>query len=182
MQTVTFNQNHLKLIQSVAKAIIRKFPHYVSDARELYFTGYMALKQAEEKYQTGRGAQFKTYASRCIYRAMLKELAQIRNVVNVPEKQSFDVNYLTINKDQPWEWNLWETDREDGHNHQRVETLDKLLGELNPGDRELVQRRYGICGDPWTLKQLGESRGVSLQAVHKKLHSIEQGLHDSLCA
>lgn len=195
MEKNLYTQAEHDLILVNAKSICRNYPDLVGDPKELFYTGFMALQDAKSHYQTGRGAQFKTYASRCIYHAMLKELAQMHNVVNVPEKTSFDVNYVTINEDHScdekweednwednaWEWDLWEDDWEDNHYHQRVETLDRLLGQLDPSDRELVQCRYGIGGAPWTLKQLGEARGVSIQAVHKKLHSIEQGLHDSLC-
>lgn len=194
MEKNLYTQAEHDLILVNANIIYSKFPGAVSDPKELYYTGYIALLEAKAKYQEGHGAQFKTYASRCIHNAMLKELSNIHNVVNAPEKQSLKINYLTINEEQyrepweedtwednPWEWNLWENDWEDNHYHQRVETLDKLLGQLDPSDRELIQCRYGIGGAPWTLKQLGEARGVSLQAVHKKLHNIEQGLHDSLC-
>lgn len=176
MQTFTFDKNHLKLIQTVANVIARKFPHYVSDARELYYTGYMVLKQAQEKYQTGRGAQFKTYASRCIYHAMLKEIEQVNNVVTLPVKRSLEYAFVEFDADKSFEI-------EDPFDPEPdyYQALDNALDELNPGDRELVQHRYGVGGEPWTLKQLGEARGVSLQAVHKKLHGIEQGLHDSLC-
>lgn len=195
MEKNLYTQAEHDLILVNAKSICRNYPDLVGDPKELFYTGFMALQDAKSHYQTGRGAQFNTYASRCIYHAMLKELAQMHNVVNVPEKKSFDVNYVTINEDHScdekweednwednaWEWDLWEEDWEDNHYHQRVETLERLLGQLDPSDRELVQCRYGIGGAPWTLKQLGEARGVSIQAVHKKLHSIEQGLHDSLC-
>ena len=203
MEKNLYTQAEHNLILVNAKCICRDYPGLVGDPKELVYAGYMALLEAKTCYKTGKGAQFKTYASRCIHNAMLKELAHIRNVVNVPEKQSFCVNYMTINEDRPcneawedtwedtweedtwkdnaWERDLWEDDWEDNHYHQRVETLDRLLGQLDPSDRELVQCRYGIGRAPWTLKQLGEARGVSLQAVHKKLHGIEQGLHDSLC-
>ena len=195
MIRTTLPQCHFKLIQDNANRICKQFSSLKINPKELYFTGYMALLHAQECFQSGRNAKFETFASTCIYHAMLKELAQMHNVVNVPEKKSFDVNYVTINEDHScdekweednwednaWEWDLWEDDWEDNHYHQRVETLDRLLGQLDPSDRELVQCRYGIGGAPWTLKQLGEARGVSIQAVHKKLHSIEQGLHDSLC-
>lgn len=195
MEKNLYTQAEHDLILVNAKCICIKYSGLVDDPKELFYTGYMALLDAKTHYQEGHGAQFKTYASRCIYNAMLKELAHIHNLVNVPEKQSFSINYMTINEEQPcddawegdtledraWERDLWENDREDHRCHQRAETLDKLLGQLDPGDRELVQCRYGIGRAPWTLKQLGEARGVSLQAVHKKLHEIEQGLNDSLC-
>ena len=220
MEKNLYTQAEHDLILVNAKCICIKYSGLVDDPKELFYTGYMALLDAKKHYQTGRGAQFKTYASRCIYNAMLKELAHIHNLVNVPEKQCFEVKYVEYNEnpyckepledsigennswecpvgedpvgedsawedsaweDSSWEWNLWENDREERRCHQRAETLDKLLGQLNPADRELVQCRYGIGRAPWTLKQLGEARGVSLQAVHKKLHGIEQGLHDSLC-
>ena len=230
MEKNLYTQAEHDLILVNANCICNKFRNAVRDPKELFYTGYMALLDAKTHYQTGRGAKFKTYASRCIYNAMLKELAQLHNVVNVPEKQCFEVKYVEYNEnpyckepledsigennswecpvgedpvgedpvgednawedsawedsaweDSAWEWDLWENDWEEKRCHQRVETLDRLLGQLNPGDRELIQRRYGIGGAPWTLKQLGEARGVSLQAVHKKLNSIEQGLHDSLC-
>lgn len=225
MEKNLYTQAEHDLILVNANCICNKFRNAVRDPKELFYTGYMALLDAKTHYQTGRGAKFKTYASRCIYNAMLKELAQLHNVVNVPEKQCFEVKYVeynenpyckepledSIEEDNTWgdpvredpvgedpigedpvgedpaweanalEWNLWENDREERRCHQRVETLDRLLGQLDPSDRELLQCRYGIGGAPWTLKQLGEARGVSLQSVHKKLHGIEQGLHDSLC-
>ena len=176
MQTFTFDKNHLKLIQTVANVIARKFPHYVSDARELYYTGYMVLKQAQEKYQTGRGAQFKTYASRCIYHAMLKEIGQVNNVVTLPVKRRLECDFVEFDVNQSFE-------TEDPFNPEPdyYEALDGALDELDPDDHKLISSRYGLDGAPCTLKQLGEARGVSLQAVHKKLHGIEQGLHDSLC-
>lgn len=176
MHTISFDKNLFQLIQSVAKAIVRDYPHCVSDIRELYYTGYMALKQAEASYRTDGGAKFNTYASRCIYNEMLKEIGQVNNVVALPVKRRLECDFVEFDVNQSFE-------TEDPFNPEPdyYEALYGALNELEPGDRELVQRRYGIDGDPCTLKQLGEARGVSLQAVHKKLHNIEQGLHDSLC-
>ena len=155
MEKNLYTQAEHDLILVNANIIYSKFPGAISDPKELYYTGYMALLNAKTHYQEGHGAQFKTYASRCIYHAMLKELAEIHNLVNAPEKQSSKVNYLTINEDLPhdddweedtwrgnaWELGLWERDWEDNHNCQRAETLDRLLGQLNPSDRELIQCR-----------------------------------------
>lgn len=196
MEKNHYTQAEHQLIQTIAEVICKKFPNHVRTPKELIYTGYMALLDAKAHYQTGRGAQFKTYASRCIYNAMLKELTQIHNVVSVPDKQRINVNFVTINENQysdemgnedtwednAWEWDLFERDWDSKQCCQRAEMLDKLLEQLDPEDRELVQRRYGFDEEPWTLKQLGEARGVSFQAVHKKLHGIEQGLYDSLCS
>lgn len=175
MTTISFDKNHFYLIQSVANAIVRKFPHCVSDPRELYYTGYIALKQAEAKYQVGRGAKFNTYASRCIYNETLKEIGQVGNVVTLPVRRRLEGTFVEFDTNQSFE-------TEDPFNPEPdyYEALDGALDELNPDEHELISGRYGLDGESYSLKDLGAAYGVSLQAIHKRIGKIEHKLKDNI--
>jgi RNA polymerase sigma factor (sigma-70 family) len=165
-------QNYLsykefKLIQVASKSIANRFPNRVNNIGELYYTGYMALLVARLNYRTDRGAQFKTYASTCIYNAMLKEINQ-------------PYCFVTLNESKSYDFDLWEEQESDRINHCRYEAIDPAMEQLEPESRDLICSYYGINRESRTLKQLGEEHGVSLQAIHKKIRKIEKRLHDSL--
>ena len=175
----SFSQDDLKLIQVTAKCIVKQFPMQVGDIRELYYTGYMALMDAKAHFHAGQGAKFKTYASKCIYHAMLKEIGQIHTVVALPVKQQHQCSFVSFD-DESCDTMLLDNQEFDKLNHMRREALYGAIDQLEPEDQELIRSRYGLNGESWTLKELGEARGVSLQAIHKKIDKIERGLLDSL--
>jgi RNA polymerase sigma-70 factor (ECF subfamily) len=60
----------------------------------------------------------------------------------------------------------------------RVQALEKCLGELRPGDRELIRKRYP--GNVRTDELVGES-GASRRTLFRNLDRIRRQLHDCIC-
>ena len=180
MKSLSFSQEHFQLIQNVANLLANRFPKAVRNPRELYYTGYMAVLKAIPYYQTGRGAKVNTFLSTCIYNEMQKEIRKINNVVTLPGKQQSQYSFTSLDNNETIEMNLWEECADDEKQHSLLETLDKLLDQLNPNDKNLIQCRYGFTGVPMTLKELGKAQGVSLQAIQKRLNRIERELRTSI--
>lgn len=60
---------------SMLRSIARSMPRcYGIDIDDYIQTGYLAIMKAEKHYDPGKGASFKTYASRCARNEMLKLL------------------------------------------------------------------------------------------------------------
>ena len=153
---------------------------------DLVSAGEEALVKATQSYEPSRGANFRTFASHCIWNEMLAEIRCLfpvkmsdkqRESVSIVRYDAYDSDWDTPNpsffdkiqaKGMHCNWD-WE--------HEcLLEKLNRAVAKLDPKDQTLVYRRYGYEGEPMTFKQIATLEQVTPQAVCKQLN----GVHDEL--
>ena len=153
---------------------------------DLVSAGDEALVKATQSYEPSRGANFRTFASHCIWNEMLAEIRCLfpvkmsdkqRESVSIVRYDAYDSDWDTPNpsffdkiqaKGMHCNWD-WE--------HEcLLEKLNRAVAKLDPKDQTLVYRRYGYEGEPLTFKQIATLEQVTPQAVCKQLN----GVHDEL--
>ena len=153
---------------------------------DLVSAGDEALVKATQSYDPSREANFRTYASHCIWNEMLAEIRCLfpvkmsdkqRESVSIVKYDAYDSDWDSPNpsffdkiqaKGMHCNWD-WE------HECQ-LEKLNRAVSKLDPKDQTLVYRRYGYEGEPMTFKQIATLEQVTPQAVCKHLN----GVHDEL--
>ena len=153
---------------------------------DLVSAGDEALVKATQSYDPYRGANFRTYASHCIWNEMLAEIRCLfpvkmsdkqRESVSIVRYDAYDSDWDCFNpsffdkiqaKGMHCNWD-WE--------HKcLLEKLNRAVSKLESKDQTLVYRRYGYEGEPMTFKQIATLEQVTPQAVCKQLN----GVHDEL--
>ena len=153
---------------------------------DLVSAGDEALVKATQSYDPSREANFRTYASHCIWNEMLAEIRCLfpvkmsdkqRESVSIVRNDAYDSDWDSPNpsffdkiqaKGMHCNWD-WE--------HKcLLEKLNRAISKLEPKDQTLVYRRYGYEGEPMTFKQIATLEQVTPQAVCKHLN----GVHDEL--
>ena len=192
LETITPNQS--KLIQvnyDLVGILARKLSMRCQECSwvtvdDLVSAGDEALVKATQSYDSSRGANFRTYASHCIWNEMLAEIRCLfpvkmsdkqRESVSIVRYDAYDSDWDCPNpsffdkiqaKGMHCNWD-WE------HKCQ-LEKLNRAVSKLDPKDQTLVYRRYGYEGEPMTFKQIATLEQVTPQAVCKHLN----GVHDEL--
>ena len=192
LETITSNQSQLiqanhDLVGILARKLsmrCQKCSWVTVD--DLVSAGDEALVKATQSYDPYRGANFRTYASHCIWNEMLAEIRCLfpvkmsdkqRESVSIVRYDAYDSDWDTPNpsffdkiqaKGMHCNWD-WE--------HEcLLEKLNRAVSKLEPKDQTLVYRRYGYEGEPMTFKQIATLEQVTPQAVCKHLN----GVHDEL--
>ena len=192
LETITPNQS--KLIQvnhDLVGILARKLSMRCQECSwvtvdDLVSAGEEALVNATQSYDPSRGANFRTYASHCIWNEMLAEIRCLfpvkmsdkqRESVSIVRYDAYDSDWDCFNpsffdkiqaKGMHCNWD-WE--------HEcLLEKLNRAVSKLDPKDQTLVYRRYGYEGEPMTFKQIATLEQVTPQAVCKHLN----GVHDEL--
>ena len=192
LETITSNQSQLiqanhDLVGILARKLsmrCQKCSWVTVD--DLVSAGDEALVKATQSYDPYRGANFRTYASHCIWNEMLAEIRCLfpvkmsdkqRESVSIVRYDAYDSDWDCPNpsffdkiqaKGMHCNWD-WE------HKCQ-LEKLNRAVSKLDPKDQTLVYRRYGYEGEPMTFKQIATLEQVTPQAVCKQLN----GVHDEL--
>ena len=153
---------------------------------DLVSAGDEALVKATQSYDPSREANFRTYASHCIWNEMLAEIRRLfpvkmsdkqRESVSIVRYDAYDSDWDSPNpsffdkiqaKGMHCNWD-WEYECQ-------LEKLNRAVSKLEPKDQTLVYRRYGYEGEPMTFKQIATLEQVTPQAVCKHLN----GVHDEL--
>ncbi len=192
LETITPNQS--KLIQvnhDLVGILARKLSMRCQECSwvtvdDLVSAGDEALVNATQSYDPTREANFRTYASHCIWNEMLAEIRRLfpvkmsdkqRESVSIVRYDAYDSDWDCLNpsffdKIQAkgmycnWDW----------EHECQLEKLNRAVSKLEPKDQTLVYRRYGYEGEPMTFKQIATLEQVTPQAVCKHLN----GVHDEL--
>ena len=170
---------HISLVSSIAKALLCQQTgfHNLTES-DLLDAGYEALVSAACHYDSTRNASFKTYASRCIWHAMVAEINRWRpsfavlvpEVVNgeprfVEKEESLftcldDANVFTLTSmccnweaEQAWQ----------------LETLNEAIATLKPKEQFLIRCYFGFDNKAMKLEEIANRLNVSTTAVHKRL-------------
>lgn len=172
-------ETHHSLVNSMAESLLSlQTGHLGLTKSDLTGAGYEALISAACHFDSTRNASFKTYASRCIWHAMVAEINRWRpsfavlvpEVVNgeprfVEKEESLftcldDANVFTLTSmccnweaEQAWQ----------------LETLNEAIASLNPKEQFLIRCYYGFDNKAMKLEEIANRLNVSTTAVHKRL-------------
>lgn len=170
---------HLSLVSSTANSLLSQQTGFHSlTESDLSGAGYEDLVSAACHYDSTRNASFKTYASKCIWHALVAEINRwhpsfailVPEVVNgkprlVKKKESLftcldDTNTYTLtpiccNWDAEQAWLL--------------ETLNEAIATLKPEEQLLIRCYFGFDNKAMKLEKIANNLNVSPQAVHKRI-------------
>ncbi len=187
-QPVKIISSHCKLVEFLARKVSSKYNScwWITES-DLESAGYESLLRAANSYDPLRKtATFTTYAARCIWRDMTKEINELFPI-NVSERQRNtvrifhdDTNYSEEKKhksvfdefDMTMYFSNW--DEEQG---ELIDTLRKSIAMLEPEEQFLIKQRHGFYGNEATLKELAKPKGITLQAVSKQLKKANDKLY-----
>lgn len=148
---------NLRLVVSIAKR------HVLGSANffELISDGNMSLMRAVEKFDYSRGNKFSTYASW----AIVKNFAR-----SIPEENSHRDRFVTGHEE------MFESAADNRTDEQELElahknlrqTVQGLLGQLDPRERLIIESRFGLGGnEECTLENLGRQLGITKERVRQ---------------
>ena len=172
-------ETHFSLVSGMAQSLLNLQTgfHGLTES-DLSDAGYEALVSAACHYDSTRNASFKTYASKCIWHAMVAEINRwhpsfvimVPEVVNGrPKLVKTEVSLFTCLDDTntfthtPMCCN-WEAEQA-----WQLETLNEALATLKPEEQFLIRCYYGFDNKAMKLEEIAKHLNVSTTAVHKRL-------------
>jgi RNA polymerase primary sigma factor len=152
-------QANLRLVVSIAKRHLSG--RAAANLFELISDGNVALMRAVEKFDYSRGFAFSTYASWAIMRGFARSIPE--ELSRSDRFQTGHDEFLAVTRDT----RPIETPRQD---EQEAVTgaLAAGLAVLDDRERTVIQRRYGLGGQPGaTLEDIGRDLGLSKERVRQ---------------
>ena len=168
----------------------------LGEVQDAVSVAQLALLRSAERWQEGHasGANFMTYASRAIHRWLYMQAAAQGPIKLTPwileqlHKDATQDTVLVARARACWDCESLRAERaerelSDGINETSPasDALEKAIRELNPPDRLLLARAYGIAGQAKeTQAELAAERGLRPQAVNNRLAAIRRELRAAL--
>jgi len=152
-------QANLRLVVNIAKRHVGP----QSNLFELISDGNMSLIRAAEKFDYTRGFKFSTYASWAIMKNFARSVPKAGR-----RRERFQTGrdeLLEVSEDLRFEG-------EEPYREPDVtvrQSIERVLDRLEPREREIVMRRFGL-GDmpgPQTLKEVGRHFGVTKERIRQ---------------
>ncbi len=128
--------------------IVKKFEHSTGDQDDLISIGTIGLIKGVDSFSKSHGTRITTYCARCIENEILMYFrSNNKNLKNISINESVgfdkDGNEITIQ-------DVLKTPTpdfiEEIHKKDNISLLKQYLTILNPREREIVARRYGLDG------------------------------------
>lgn len=149
---------NLRLVVSIAKRHVGPQENFF----ELVSDGNISLIRAAEKFDYGRGFKFSTYASW----AIMKNFAR-----SIPNEMKQRDRFRTSNDELFAATQENRADRlsEELAHENRISAVRKILSRLDDREQKIIINRFGLdyTHEPCTLKQVGESMGVTKERVRQ---------------
>ncbi len=129
---------------------------------ELVSDGNMSLIRAVERFDFARGNKFSTYASW----AIMKNFSR-----SIPDEYRQHDRFRTSHGET---FSATEDARSSEYDQETAQTrresqVERILGELDNREKEIVIRRFGLDRQqsPLTLKQVGAEMGVTKERIRQ---------------
>jgi RNA polymerase primary sigma factor len=152
-------QSNLRLVVNIAKRHVGPQANFF----ELISDGNMSLMRAVDKFDYMRGFKFSTYASWAIMKNFARSVPQ--EGVRRDRFMTGRDELLEMSRDLRFEGD--EPYREPDISVRQ--SIEKVLDQLSPREREIVMRRFGL-GDqpgPQTLEEVGKHFGVTKERIRQ---------------
>lgn len=172
-------ETHFSLVGSMAKSILSlQTGLYGLTESDLSGAGYEALISAACHYDSTRNVSFKTYASKCIWNAIVAEINRWHPslAIMVPKIVKGELRFdkeeksLFVYLDDASKDNIstmccnWEAEQA-----WQFETLNEAIATLKPEEQFLIRCYYGFDNKAMKLEEIANNLNVSPQAVHKRI-------------
>jgi RNA polymerase primary sigma factor/RNA polymerase sigma factor len=149
---------NLRLVTSIA----RRYVTPTGDFFELVSDGNVSLIQAVERFDFSREARFSTYATWAIvknYKRMIYRSLRRRCHFRPACPDAFAA--IEDARANPQEIEAIQAERES--------TVDRILGQLNQREHEIIVCRFGLRGgeEPLSLRELGVAMGVTKERIRQ---------------
>jgi RNA polymerase sigma factor (sigma-70 family) len=155
-------------------------------AEDLFGWGVLGLVQAVETFDPERGAKFHTYALWWISKRMRDGLQQSR-AVRIPQGKHSELHRTrklvpldseTVSLDEPdlpgSRFTRGERLQAEAAEpsktlfaRERDEAIARALASLSPRDRQVMRLRFGLDGEPMTLRAIGQRFGLSRERIRQ---------------
>jgi len=159
-------EHNLRLVVYIA----RRFANTGENLDDLISVGTIGLIKAVSSFSSDKNVKLATFASRCIENEILMYLrksVKIKNEVSFDEplNTDYDGNELVLadvmGTDSDTVYKKIETGVES-------ELLKKAMEKLNPREKEIMQKRYGLLGeDEMTQKEVADELGISQSYISR---------------
>ena len=151
-------RSNLRLVVSIAKKHLRPGMNFF----EMVSDGNLSLIRAIEKFDYTRGNKFSTYATWAVMRNFAR---------SVPREHRQQDRFRT-GHDELFLGRSEERSNpflEQRHHRQHRVVVNEILEHLDPREREVITRRYGLTegSEPQTLEQVGRRFGVTKERIRQ---------------
>jgi RNA polymerase primary sigma factor/RNA polymerase sigma factor len=178
-------KNHI--IQANLRLVVSIMKRYVTEndgTFELISDGNISMMRAVEKFDYTRGAKFSTYATWAIQKNNARRFAE-----DIKHRTRFQTSHEEALADSAEEH--FDPEHAERAQQVRESRIAAILKQLDTRDRQIIERRYGLAGNPkvMTLKEVGDELGVSKERIRQletrameRLRELAEGakLHDAL--
>lgn len=150
--------------------IVKKFEKKNIDSDDLISIGTIGLIKGIDSYNNSKSTKITTYAARCIENEILMFFrSNKKNLNNVSlndsigyDKDGNEINLIDVLKDNIPDMN------DIIHTKDNISLLNKYLNLLNEREKEIIIKRYGLCGsNEFTQKEIAKQLKISRSYVSR---------------
>ena len=150
--------------------IVKKFEKKNIDSDDLISIGTIGLIKGIDSYNNSKSTKITTYAARCIENEILMFFrSNKKNLNNVSlndsigyDKDGNEINLIDDLKDNSPDMN------DIIHTKDNISLLNKYLNLLNKREKEIIIKRYGLCGsNEYTQKEIAKQLKISRSYVSR---------------
>lgn len=150
--------------------IVKKFEKKNVDSDDLISIGTIGLIKGIDSYNNSKSTKITTYAARCIENEILMFFrSNKKNLNNVSlndsigyDKDGNEINLIDVLKDNSPDMN------DIIHTKDNISLLNKYLNLLNDREKEIIIKRYGLCGsNEYTQKEIAKQLKISRSYVSR---------------
>ena len=154
-----------QIIQANLRLVVSIMKRYVTESDgtfELISDGNISLIRAVEKFDYTRGAKFSTYATWAIQKNNARRFAD-----DIKYRTRFQTSQEEALADSAEEH--FDPQHAERIQQDRANRVANVLKRLDKRDRQIIERRYGLAGNPKvkTLKEVGDELGVSKERIRQ---------------
>ena len=172
-------EHNLRLVAYIAK----RFESTGTGIEELISIGTLGLMKAIASFHPDRNIKLATYASRCIENEILmyvRKLSGRRGEVSIDEPLhvDWDGNELLLSDVLGSEADAVGRDLEESEEREAVR---RLVGDLSERERQIIELRFGMCGEEeLTQKEVADRLHISQSYISRLEKRIMADLKKAL--